>query len=411
MLKNYFKIALKVILRRKFFTFISLFAISFTLVVLMVASAMLDHVLAPMPPENKQDRTLILQQAEMRGPENDMTSNPGYKLLDTYMRTLPGVELTSIFSEQSIVSSYKDGYDLKPYLKRTDGEFWKILEFTFLEGGPFTNNDDRNADFVAVINKATKEKIFGDSPAVGKYIEADRQNFRVIGVVADVPIFRKIPFADIWVPLGTTPDQEYKKELLGDYKGLILARDAGDFPRIKAEFASRMKKVELPSSDFNTMKCEPGTMFDDVALEIFGNRGGHERFILMIAMFLGAFLFMLLPTINLVNINISRIIERASEIGVRKSFGASSATLIGQFLVENILITAIGGIIGFVISYVILQILTNSGLIAYAQFHLNVRIFFYAFISILSFGLLSGVYPAWKMARMHPVNALKGVVQ
>ena len=58
MLKNYLKIAFKVLLRRKFFTFISLFAISFTLVVLMVVTAMLDHIFGPMPPENKRDRTL-----------------------------------------------------------------------------------------------------------------------------------------------------------------------------------------------------------------------------------------------------------------------------------------------------------------------------------------------------------------
>ena len=166
MLGNYIKIAIKVLLRRKFFTFISLFAISFTLVVLMVAAAALDYVFAPMPPEKKQDRTLIIHRAKMSGPENVEIGNPGYKLLDRYMRTLPGIERTSILSEQQSVSSYKDGYDLKPYLKRTDGEFWNILEFTFLEGGPYTREDEKNANFVAVINQATKQKIFGDEPAV-----------------------------------------------------------------------------------------------------------------------------------------------------------------------------------------------------------------------------------------------------
>jgi putative ABC transport system permease protein len=105
------------------------------------------------------------------------------------------------------------------------------------------------------------------------------------------------------------------------------------------------------------------------------------------------------------------MIERASEIGVRKSFGASSKTLVGQFLVENIILTFIGGVIGFVLSTVILQIITSSGLIAYAEFHLNLRLFFYAFALIVFFGILSGVYPAWKMSRLQPVNALKGIVR
>ena len=55
---------------------------------------------------------------------------------------------------------------------------------------------------------------------------------------------------------------------------------------------------------------------------------------------------MLLPAVNLININVSRIMERASEIGVRKAFGASSLTLVGQFVVENVLLTLIGGAIG-----------------------------------------------------------------
>ena len=58
MLKNYIKIAYKVFLRRKFFTFISLFAISFTLIVLMVAVAFFDHIFGPLPPETRLDRTL-----------------------------------------------------------------------------------------------------------------------------------------------------------------------------------------------------------------------------------------------------------------------------------------------------------------------------------------------------------------
>ena len=71
-------------------------------------------------------------------------------------------------------------------------------------------------------------------------------------------------------------------------------------------------------------------------------------------------LFMLLPTINLVNINISRIMERSSEIGVRKAFGASSSTIIGQFIVENIFLTLLGGLLGFVLSAVVLRSSTTA---------------------------------------------------
>ena len=100
--------------------------------------------------------------------------------------------------------------------------------------------------------------------------------------------------------------------------------------------------------------------------------------------------------------------ERASEIGVRKAFGASSRTLVGQFIVENLVLTMIGGLCGFLLSAIVLRALNESGLIPYAQFTLNYRVFLYGLALATFFGLLSGVYPAWRMSRLHPVAALKG---
>ncbi len=118
-------------------------------------------------------------------------------------------------------------------------------------------------------------------------------------------------------------------------------------------------------------------------------------------------LFMILPAISLININVSRIMERASEIGVRKAFGASSWILVGQFVVENVLLTLVGGLIGFVLAAVVLQLLSNSYLIPYAEFYVNYRIFAYGLLMAVLFGVFAGVYPAWKMSRLHPVEALR----
>ena len=119
-------------------------------------------------------------------------------------------------------------------------------------------------------------------------------------------------------------------------------------------------------------------------------------------------LFITLPTVNLINVNISRILERASEIGVRKAFGAPTRTLIAQFVVENVLLTLAGGVIGLLLSVFVLRALNQSGLVPDAAFGVNLRVFAYATALALAFGLISGVYPAWRMARLHPVEALKG---
>jgi putative ABC transport system permease protein len=89
----------------------------------------------------------------------------------------------------------------------------------------------------------------------------------------------------------------------------------------------------------------------------------------------------------------------------------SSLTLVGQFVIENVLLSLIGGLIGFIGSYFVLQAIAGSGLIPYADFQFNYRIFFYGLLMAVVFGLLSGVYPAWKMSRLHPVQALQGGVR
>src|SRR4029079_5813206 len=97
MLNHYLLLAVKVLLRRKFFTFISLFGISFTLLVLTVVTALFDHAFGPGAQEPRQDRTLYSEPAVMYGDHGSWSSRGGFKLYDTYARNMPGVERLSLF--------------------------------------------------------------------------------------------------------------------------------------------------------------------------------------------------------------------------------------------------------------------------------------------------------------------------
>jgi putative ABC transport system permease protein len=413
MLKNYLKIALKVLVRRKFFTFISLFGISFTLVVLMVVTALLDHMLAPMAPESRQDRIVGVYHASMFGPRSGWSGQAGYKLLDRYARGLDGVERLSIMSGGNNVQSFLNGQKITSTLKRTDGEFWQILDFTFVEGSPYTTADVDNAAFVAVINETTKRKFFGERSAIGQTLEADGQRFRVVGVVPDVSRVRFVPFSDIWVPLTTAKSDAYEHDLVGDFLGIALAVNKDALPRIREQFNTRLAHMEFDDpKQYKSMVAPFETKYDSLAREVpfIGDSRdprvqGWKLTLVLVGVGL---LFMLLPAVNLININVSRIMERASEIGVRKAFGASARTLVGQFIVENIILTLVGGAIGFVLSFFVLRALNASGWIQYAHFQINARVFLYGLTIAGLFGLLSGVYPAWRMSRLNPVQALKG---
>jgi putative ABC transport system permease protein len=411
MLRSYLKIAFKVLLRRKFFTLVSLFGISFTLVVLMVATAVLDHMFAPLPPEVNQDRTVSIARASMFGERSQWNSSPGFRLLDQYARNLPGAERMSVFTRPDQVYSYPNGTKVKLFLKRTDGEFWRILRFGFLEGAPYTTEDVEAASMVAVITKTTRERLLLDESAVGQTVEVDGQRFRIVGVVEDVPRLRVIPFAEIWTPYTTLKTDSYKTELLGAFNAIVLARERAAIPGMQGELRSRLARAELPDpKHFKALVAPLESTFEAMArTDIRSEDSQSER--LWLIMVGGALLFMLLPTVNLINLNVSRIMERASEIGVRKAFGASSRTLVGQFVIENLVLTMIGGVVGLLASVLVLRAINTSGLIPYAALQINYRIFLYGIGLSVFFGFFSGVYPAWRMSRLSPVQALKGAAR
>jgi putative ABC transport system permease protein len=413
MFANYLKIAWKVMLRRRFFTFVSLFGIAFTMIVIMVVASLFDHTFGPHAPESKLNRMIGVYFANMTNKNHfgyyDMG---GYKLLDKHLRRLQPVEAMSIHSVVGPGYCYQNGRAQSFFLKRTDESFWHIFDFTFLEGGPFNQRDDDNRNFVAVINRSTRDALFGaGSSGLGRSVTVDGQTFRIVGVVKDVPFLRATTFSDIWAPISTAKTDAYRSEIVGNFFGTIVVKNRADIPVLRSRFAGMLRQVELPP-EWDKLTAGLDSPFEALAHIFFGRDQQESQPGKLLGVLFGAmFLFMLLPTVNLVNINLSRILERSSEIGVRKAFGASSRVLVGQFVVENVVLTLVGSAIGLLGSALVLRLLTISALIPYAEFTMNYRIFGFAVAVALMFGVLSGVYPAWRMSRLHPVEALRGGVR
>ena len=417
MLTHCLLLSVKILRRRPFFTFISLFGISLTMLVLLTVVAVLDRTLAAAPPESNQARMLTGTHAELWGPTHVTCCSPGFELFDRHARNLPGVERLSLYSNPRTVTSYVGGSRIESELKRTDAEFWTILDFSFLEGRPYSARDVADAAYVAVINRTTRARFFGDGPAVGGVIEADGQRFRVAGVVEDVPVLRDVPFADIWVPHSTSRTNAYRTGLTGGFNAIVLASTREALPQIQEEFRSRLANLTLPS-EYAEILAPLETRLDSFARSVIstaeplplGDRrdprpqGGR----VLAAFGAVALLFVLLPTVNLVNINISRILERTSEIGVRKAFGASATALAAQFVLENVVLTMAGGLIGLILTVIVLGAVNESGVMPHAHLSVNARVFVYGQLLAIAFGVGCGLYPAWRMSRMHPVDALRG---
>jgi putative ABC transport system permease protein len=410
MLLNYFKIAIAVLKRRKFFTFISLFGISFTLTILMVATAFVDKILSPSYPDQKRDRSLYIVNVAMINSKADWFTggNASFYLLDQYVSKLKIPEKISIFSFSKPANAYVNNKKIVIEYKYTDAVYWEIAAYDFLEGKPYNKQQIENGERVGVISETTKRAYFGDvKSVVGKYIEADNVKYRVIGVVKDVPVTMLNFYGDLYLPYTISKGNYKEQEMLGGFGAVLLAKSAADVPKMSVEFEQMIAKVPTLSKDYDKLYVHAYTMLEAFSRMLFGDYkdSGINQMISTLSLFV--LLFLLLPTINLVNINTTRIMERSSEIGVRKAFGASSRTLVYQFIVENVILTLLGGIIGVILSFIVIYLFNKSQLIANLDLTLNLRVLGFGLMTCLFFGILSGVYPAWRMSRLNVVNALK----
>ena len=414
MLLSYLKIAWKVLLRRRFFTAISLFGISFTLMILLVVYAMFDFTVGPHRPELRVDRLLFVNRMQLLYKEDGGQSNSsvGYAFLDRYVRTLHTPEKVSISDANwGTVVAYVGQQVLKFDLKTTDAVFWQVLDFDFVEGRPYNAAEVAAAAHVVVVTEATSRRYFGTAMGVlGRTMVLEAVPYRVVGVVRDVPISRSHTYAELWTPVTTSTDNLRNPDYLGGYQAIVLARTAADVPRIKDEYQQVIAHVPLPdpkvfskvNSHAQTMLASLTALLDNDA----GAEGGVGRFA---SLLLGlGLLFMLLPALNLININVSRTLERSAEIGVRKAFGATAGTLVGQFLLENIFLTLLGGVLGLGLAAGVLTLINESHFLPYSTYALNSRVFAVALGVVVFFGVLSGAYPAYKMSKLQAVKALKG---
>jgi putative ABC transport system permease protein len=445
MLKNYFTLAIKVLGRRKFFTFISLFGISFTLMILMLITAFFQTELGGDAPLGKKDQLVYLdyietfKQYQDTIPEVDSTmmdgvmryDTTGFKYEDsgrsmsrgpgsikfwtTHMEDVPFVKTRTIYTAYQSFDIFINSNKLTFSSTFTDGNFFDIYNFKFLAGGPFGNQQLENQAQVVVLSQEACKKYFGINEgnfdeAIGKEITLDRKNYKVIGVIGRVNNSFGFLKSDVFVPYtNAAPEVLNREQFNGSFSATFLAENASKTNNVKEELVKRSKVIPLPKPEqHDQLEYYPATYTERYAWTMVRMNKPEESYKYALgAMIFLLTLFFMLPTLNLINLNISRIMERSSEIGVRKAFGAHSGNILFQFVFENIVLTFIGGVVGFILAFLLLNTINGSNFLNGTILSFNYKVFIYSFLICLGFGVLSGFLPAWRMSRVHIVNAIK----
>ncbi len=408
MIRNYIKIAWKVMLRNKFFTFISLFGISITLSVILLLASAWESTFGAYGPEKDFDRTLLVSMIMQKGEEFQSINPLSIYMIETHLANLPFVENVGITGFLGTSVCYAEGQRAKLNSKEVDHRFWEILRHQFLAGRPHQAADVAERAKLVVINRKTALDFFGTVDCVGKPFKVGSHQCEVLGVIENVSITKVFSSADVYMPysINTTFDPERKK-LSGGHMAMLLLANRADIPRAQAAFQEMVSRLPPDNPKATDIVCKADDAATATLRPLLNMDDGKIR-MFYVSMLVIVLLFMLLPAMNLINLNTSRIVERVDEIGVRKAFGASVRVLIGQFVIENMFLTFLGGAIAVLVSLGCMALINQSGVIEGLHLTLRPMVLFYGLLATLVLSLLSGVYPAWRMAKTPIAASLAG---
>jgi putative ABC transport system permease protein len=419
MLKNYFKIFLKVAAQNKLFTFLSLFGISLTIMFVMIFSMTLSKITSGTGPESDLKQIIFCQRVKTAEMHKGVKSG-GYsmasvskKLSEDYLKKVKSADMISMYTGPSPWEFILNGNYQKKLQNQTDAEYWKVFNYEFLEGRPYTAEDVTNGANLAVIPKSLKELLFGNEKSVlGKTIHYTSMNLVVTGVVADPPKTDQNAVGDLYFPYTLLKGYDFD-DYIGNYKVAFRSREK-EFEAIRKEAQEMVSRVDAADTTKGIFLSGPYTQLEKMMVG-YGDPEDYSMGLSIFKYIMMALAFILLPAINLMSLNFARIHERGEEIAVRKSFGAASGVLRGQFLFENILMTVSGGILGIILSYVVVGLLGNSLTMNFGfwnnvpfSFSFDFKVFAVALAVCLIFGLMSGYLPAVRLSRMKPAAYLKG---
>ncbi|MFA6242264.1 MAG: ABC transporter permease, partial [Candidatus Hydrogenedentales bacterium] len=334
---------------------------------------------------------------KMRGPGQSSGASP-FKLADAQAieRDVNLLQAVAPVSSSS-VSAILGNENWTTSVTGSTDQYFKVTNRKVEKGRAFTDSEARQGTSVCVIGETVRDKLFGKLDPIGQNIRLNRLSCQVIGLLE--PKGQSTMGQDqddvVIVPLRT-----FQRRIAGNEEVSMIqvsVKDGVSTDRAKNEIGLLMRARRHLSSneedDFNVMDLK----------EIANMLSGTTKMMTALLSAVAA-VSLLVGGIGIMNIMLVSVTERTREIGTRLAIGALEREVLLQFLVEAVVLSSFGGLIGIAFA-----IGASVGLASLLQMPLvfNVPIIFVAFVFSAAVGVVFGFFPARKAAQLDPIEALR----
>lgn len=291
-----------------------------------------------------------------------------------------------------------------PVVYGVEPSYLEIGHLRVTEGRFFDASDNAESGPVCVLGAAAKDSLFGGAEAVGEYIKLNEMWCHVIGIVApqlapesDTSGVRTEDFNNlVYAPLNSVLYrlEDSQSWLKDEIDGMYLHLASAD---------TSVTDAEVVRGILNSSHHDAGDFSVIVPAELLAQQKRTEQLFntVMVAI---ASISLLVGGIGIMNIMLAAILERTREIGVRRAIGARRRDIIRQFVIEATLISFAGGLLGVVLGFAMSQLI--AWLAGWSTV-VTISSILLAFVVSISVGLIFGIYPAVKAARLDPVEAIR----
>ncbi len=281
-------------------------------------------------------------------------------------------------------------------IRGTSINYPKLRDLEPEVGRFFTQGEANSRAKVAVLGRTVARELFADENPVGQWIRVNRVSFRVIGMLPEQGAAGWRNLDDqIVMPVKTAMYRLIGSDYITYFE--VKVRNMEDMQYVSNEIVNELMRLHrLPESERQSIDVINMAEIQEAASALIGT----------LAYLLGAVaaVSLLVGGIGIMNIMLVMVMERTHEIGLRKALGAQRSDIMIQFLVEAVLICLFGGIIGIIFGAIV-----SWGLSSFANWNIYISpgSIALAFTFSVAVGLIFGLWPAWRAAKLLPIEALR----